>query len=160
MKLTKTDFDIATLEDELRVDSLCRELLLAFYYERLSAGLSEHDATLLANSADFVVRDYLIGTRQLNILETSGGVLRKFAGNWYIVNTLDPTITELEGHLRGINEFFSFLADHGAITPEALAEIAADCHNGDYYRRRIDSFLAITGDGYYAWEEECSLKND
>lgn len=160
MKLVTSDFDIATLEDELRVDALCRELLLAFYHERIAAGMDEHAATLLANSADYFVRDYLIGARQMNVLETAGGDVRRFAGNWYIVNTLEPDINELEGHLRGIREFFRFLAGQQAITPVALAAIENDCLDPIFYRQRIDSFLAIEGDGYYVWESACSLKGN
>jgi hypothetical protein len=159
MKLVASDFTITNLEDELRVDALCRELLLTFYHERLAAGLDENAATRLANSADFVVRDYLIGARQLNLLEVAGGDLRRFAGNWYIVNTLDPSIDELATHLDGIREFYHFLASHQAVTAATLASIEEDCADRDYYARRIESFLDITGDGYYPWEEECSLKN-
>ncbi len=159
MKLVNCDFEIASLEDELRVDALCRELLLAFYHERIGAGLDEHDATLLANSADYFIRDYLIGARQMNILETGPGAVRKFAGNWYIVNTLEPDISELEVHLKGICEFYRFLADQQAITPAALEAIENDCLDALFYRQRIDSFWAIAGDGYFAWEAACSLKN-
>jgi hypothetical protein len=159
MKLVSSDFDIVTLEDELRVDALCRELLLAFYNERIGAGMDEHEATLLANSADYFIRDFLIGARQLNILEPGGGVVRKFAGNWYIVNTLEPDSNELDVHLKGICEFYRFLTDNKAITADAFKAIESDCHDSAYYRQRIESFWDIQGDGYFAWEEECSLKN-
>jgi hypothetical protein len=159
MKLVNSDYEIATLEDELRVDALCRELLLAFYSDRLGAGIDEHEATLLANSADYFIRDFLIGARQLNILEPGSGVVRKFAGNWYIVNTLEPDSSELEAHLKGICEFYRFLAAHQAITAAAFREIESECQDSGYYRQRIDSFWDIKGDGYFAWEEECSLKN-
>ena len=159
MKLVNSDYDIATLEDELRVDALCRELLLAFYSDRLGAGIDEHEATLLANSADYFIRDFLIGARQLNILETGSGVVRTFAGNWYIVNTLEPDSSELETHLKGICEFYRFLAGHQAIPAAAFREIENECQDSGYYRQRIDSFWDIQGDGYFAWEEECSLKN-
>lgn len=159
MKLVNSDFEIATLEDELRVDALCCELLLAFYNDRVDAGLNEHDATLLANSADFFVRDYLIGARRLNLLDTAAGEVRKFAGNWYIVNTLEPDIVELDGHLRGVCEFFRYLAGNGAISAAALSEIETDCLDIAFYRKRIADFWDIQGDGYYAWEEKCSLKN-
>jgi hypothetical protein len=159
MKLVISDFQIATLEDELRVDALCRELMLAFYHEQLAAGLDEHAATLLANSADYFVRDYLIGARQQNLLETAGGDVRKFAGNWYIVNTLEPDLKELEGHLKGACEFFRFLLSHEAISTAAFAGIECDCHDITFYEQRIDTFLNLSGDGYYAWEAECSLKN-
>lgn len=159
MKLCSRDFEITNLEDELRVDELCRELLLAFYHERIAAGLDENDATRLANSADFFVRDYLIGARQLNLLEIDNGDVRRFAGNWYIVNTLEPSSEELAVHLDGICAFYRFLAAHGAVTTTALAAIEQDCAARDFYAQRIDDFWNISGDGYYAWEAECSLKN-
>jgi hypothetical protein len=160
MKLTKSDFDLTTLEDELRVDGLCRELLMAFYFEKTAAGMSEHDATLLANSADYFVRDYLIGARQLNLLEIEGKEVRRFAGNWYIINTLDPAIDELEGHLKGVCEFFRYLAEKDAISYETFAGIESNCATLAFYCNRIESFWDIQGDGYYAWEAGCSLKND
>lgn len=158
MKLTKSDFQIATLEDELRVDGLCRELLMTFYDEQLASGCNERSATQLANSADYYVRDYLIGVRQLNLLEPEIGEVRKFAGNWYIVNTLEPIISEIEIHLQGIREFYRFLCGHGAIDASFCATIEQECSELDFYQDRVDTFWGIKGDGYYQWESECSLK--
>lgn len=155
---TITDFDVATLEDELRVDALCRDLLMNFYRERLNAGLDEHEATLLANSADYFIRDYVVGFRQLNILIPANGLVRGFAGNWYIVNTLEPTAKEIEGHLRGIREFYHFLRREGAIDDTFLSTIDRECSDQKYYSGRIESFWNIQGDGYYEWESQCSLK--
>lgn len=160
MKLVITDFNLATLEDELRVDSLCRELLLEFYNQRVASGMPEHDATLLASSADYFVRDYLVGARQLNILEIQGGEVRRFAGNWYIVNTLEPDIDELERHLAGVREFFRFLAENSAISYETFAGIDSNCASLEFYKSRIEGFWNIQGDGYFEWERGCSLKND
>ena len=160
MKLVMSDFNLTTLEDELRVDGLCRELLMAFYHEKAASGMSEHDATQLANSADYFVRDYLVGTRQMNLLETEGKEVRRFAGNWYIINTLEPDITELSVHLKGICEFFRFLAEKENISYEAFAGIECNCASLEFYRSRIESFWDIQGDGYYEWEAGCSLKND
>lgn len=158
MKLTKSDFQIQTLEDELRVDGLCRELLFTFYNNRIESGMSEHDATLLANGADFYLRDYLIGARQLNLLDADPGVVRKFAGNWYIVNTMEPSIDEIEGYLAGIREFYKFLLSFDAIDALSFDAIDQDCSDISYYQARIDAFWEIKGDGYYDWERECSLK--
>lgn len=158
MKLTKSDFDIATLEDELRVDGLCRELLMTFYYDRIAAGMNENEATLLASSADHYLRDYLIGVRQLNLLDSDPDAVRKFAGNWYIVNTLEPVIEEIATHLHGIREFYRYLSTIGAITAEFYTAIEQDTSDLAYYQSRIDSFWGIKGDGYYEWESECSLK--
>jgi len=158
MKLTKSDFQIGTLEDELRVDGLCRELLMTFYQERTASGLDEHEATLLANSADHYLRDYLIGVRQLNLLDSEPDVVRQFAGNWYIVNTMEPVIEEIAVHLNGIREFYRFLYSIAAIPPEFLMTIEKDCTDISYYKARIDSFWEIQDDGYLAWERECTLK--
>lgn len=160
MKLTKSDFQIGTLEDELKVDGLCRELLMNFYLERIASGLNENEATLLANSADFYLRDYLIGFRQQNLLDSDPGVVRQFAGNWYIVNTMEPVIEEIVEHLNGIREFYRFLYANDAIDASFFAIIDQDCSDIGYYRARIDSFWNIKDDGYYQWERECSLKGD
>lgn len=158
MKLTKSDFQIASLEDELRVDGLCRELLMNFYLQSIESGMSEHEATLLANSADYFLRDYLIGSRQMNLLEPEDGVVRKFAGNWYIVNTLEPVIEEIETHLKGTRALYGFLRDHDVIDADRYADIEKECADIDYYRSRIDAFWDIKGDGYLEWERACSLK--
>jgi len=158
MKLTTSDFQIGTLEDELRVDGLCRELLMTFYQERIASGLTEHEATLLASSADHYLRDYLIGVRQLNLLDSEPDVVRQFAGNWYIVNTMEPVIEEIALHLNGIRELYRFLSSIEAITPEFFTAIEKDCTDLPYYQARIDSFWEIQGDGYLAWERECTLK--
>jgi hypothetical protein len=131
---------------------------MSFYHERIASGLSEHDASLLANSADHFLRDYLIGVRQLNLLESDPGVVRQFAGNWYIVNTMEPVIEEIAAHLHGISEFYRFLAGIDAIDSGFLAAIEKDCADLGYYQTRIDSFWEIKGDGYLEWERACSLK--
>jgi len=153
-----SDFDINTLDDELRVDSLCRDLLMSFYYDRLEAGLDEQEATLLANSADYFIRDYVIGFRQINILAETSGLVRGFAGNWYIVNTLEPSAKEIAAHLRGIREFYHYLCRQSAINDGFLANIDRECSDLDYYTGRIESFWDIKGDGYYEWESKCSLR--
>jgi hypothetical protein len=158
MKIDPKDFEIGSLEDELKVDERCRELLLAFYNDRLAAGIDEHEATLLASSSDYYIRDYLIGARQINPLDPTPGNVRRFAGNWYIVNTLEPNMEELKTHLDGVREFYSWLSREGAVPEEFSAAVDAECSALDYYRDRIDSFWDISGDGYFAWEGECSLK--
>jgi len=158
MKLTRSDFDIATLEDELRVDGLCRDLLMTFYYDCIASGMEENEATLLASSADHYLRDYLIGVRQLNLLDSGPDEVRKFACNWYIVNTMEPVIAEIATHLNGIRKFYLFLAGINAIDAEFYKVIETHCTALDYYNFRIESFWAIKDDGYCDWESECSLK--
>ena len=59
----------------------------------------------LANSADYFIRDFVVSIKQRNIFEERPGLVRQFAGNWYIVSNLEPNITELSEHLEGISRF-------------------------------------------------------
>lgn len=153
------DFAIDTVEDEIRADGLCQKLLKRFYLSLLEGGMSPREATALANGADYYVRDFVVGYKHRNLFDGRPGTVRQFAGNWYIVNTLDPTVEELAGHLRGMRAFYRFLADRGDIDGSFLAAVERECDDIGYYDVRIKSFWEIEGDGYGAWERECSLKD-
>ncbi|SNB46083.1 hypothetical protein [Geobacter sp. DSM 9736] len=160
LKIEKGDFALGTLDDELRVDGLCKELLRNFYDQLLDDGLSPSRATELAGSADYFVRDFLVSIKQLNLFTEVLGTVRQFAGNWYIVSTLEPNMTELGRHLEGIREFYRFLHRRGWIAASCMEKIESECSEAAYYESRIESFWNISGDGYGAWERECSLKQD
>ena len=104
------------------------------------------------------MRDFVVGYKQRNLLDEKPGIVRQFAGNWYIVNTLEPDIAELAGYLDGVGAFYRFLRSGGFVSARFLDEIEHECADREYYARRIDSFWEITGDGYFAWERECTLK--
>jgi hypothetical protein len=61
-------------------------------------------------------------------------------------------------HLEAIQEFYRYLHGRHLISADELAFIEDELSRTEYYRERIESFLAITGDGYVAWEGECPLK--
>ena len=157
-KIDKNDFDIETLEDELRVDGLCQGLLRSFYEGRLAAGLTPRDATLLANSADFFLRDFVVDRMRANPFDERPGLVRQFAGNWYIVTTLEPNVDELARHLAGIRAFYHFLHSEGLISSDYLQAVETECEALPWFSDRIESFWSITEDGYQNWEQECSLK--
>ena len=159
LSITPDDFVVQTLEDEIRVDGLCKQLLYRFYFGQQEQGISPQEATALANSADYFVRDFVVGFKQAHLLANSAGLVRQFAGNWYIMNTLEPSIEELQGHLQGIGAFFRYLHREGLVSAESLLQVEDACGAVEYYRERIESFWAIEGDGYVSWEEECSLKS-
>ena len=115
-------------------------------------------ATALARSADYFVRDFLVGFKQWDLFDESRSPVRPFAGNWYIINTLDPTSGELAIHLAGILAWYRFLARHDLLSPSFLERVAAECNDHPYYEERIKSFWEITDDGYYAWERECPVR--
>ena len=159
LKVDKRDYVPTTLDDEIRVDKLCSELLHRFYCESQESGLSPEQATALAGAADYFIRDFVVSIKNRSIFEERPGIVRQFAGNWYIANTMEPMASEIEGYLAGIREFYRFLYGHQLITLKFLQAIEAECSELAYYAGRIDSFWDITGDGYGAWERECSLKD-
>ena len=159
LSFDRNDFRLGTLEDELRVDRLLRDQLFRFYEQLLYDGLSPDKATLLTNGADYFLRDFVVAKMEKNIFDEVPGLVSKFAGNWYIVNTLDPDITELSGHLEGVAAFYRFLCSLGFISEGYLDNLILECAETGWYAGRIESFWAIKGDGYIAWERECSLKD-
>ncbi|HEX2768663.1 MAG TPA: hypothetical protein VHN12_05220 [Geobacteraceae bacterium] len=158
MRINKDAFTPVTQEDYLRVDNLCRELLLRFYEQLQAGGISPEEATALASGADYFILNFLVDFKGYNLFDERPGIVRQFAGNWYIVNTLEPDIPHLDLHLRGIAAFYRFLRDRQLISAGYLQEIEKECGNLDYYESRIESFWAIEGDGFLFWERECTLK--
>ena len=158
LSISRDDFRVESLEDELRVDEICRNILRRFYDRLLADGLTPEKATFLAGGADYFVRDFVVGYKQRNLLDEKPGIVRQFAGNWYIVNTLEPDIAELAGYLDGVGSFYRFLRSGDFVSARFMDEIEQECADREYYARRIDSFWEITGDGYFAWERECTLK--
>jgi hypothetical protein len=158
--IDKKDFDIRTIEDEIRVDGLCLDLLQRFYRHLLDSDILPVEASALASSADYFTRDFVVAIKQGNILDEKPGIVRQFAGNWYIANTIEPNMRELSGHLAGLKAFYGFLHASGFIGSEYLGAIEVECDDSSYYEQRIDSFWEIQGDGYFSWERECTLKDD
>jgi len=157
-RVDKEEFTPGTLEDDLRVDRLCKELLRSFYDRLLVDGLPPDEATALANGADYFIRDFVVDFKALNLFAEKPGIVRQFAGNWYIVNTLEPDIRQLARHLLGIKAFYRFLRDRQLISEGFLRTIENESDDLSFYESRIYSFWEIKGDGYLAWERECSLK--
>ncbi|MBI2354857.1 MAG: hypothetical protein HYV06_07500 [Deltaproteobacteria bacterium] len=152
------DFDLATIEDEIRVDESCQSLLKRFYQDLQVCGYTAQRASDLAYSADFYLRDYLLDFARQNVVRPQPGIVRRFAATWFITRTLDPEISALERHLEGIRELYRYLHRQHLISADELAFIEAEADQTEYYRQRIESFLAISGDGYIAWEEQCPLR--
>jgi hypothetical protein len=149
----KGEFEIKTLDDELRVDDLCRKLLLRFYEQMLHEQVNPEKASALASSADYFLRDFLIDKMRLNILDEHPDIVRKFAGNWYIISTLEPNLRELATHLEGIMAFYRFLFGAEAISANYLEAVEQGCNDLGFYEERIATFWDIQGDGYSAWEK-------
>jgi hypothetical protein len=157
--IDKDAFTPVNQEDFMRVDNLCGTLLLNFYEHLQTEGLSPEQATELAKGADYFIRDFVVDFKALNLFDEQPGIVRQFAGNWYISNTLEPDIRQLGGHLQGIRSFYRFLHDRGLVSAGYLEIIENECSDLAYYEGRIETFWEIEGDGFIVWEAECTLKD-
>jgi len=153
------DFECASLDDELRVDECCQELLKRFYLDLIGKGMAPPQASELAFSADLYLRDYLVDFARLNVSRPQPGIVRRFAATWFVTHTLDPEMRILERHLAGVRELYRYLHGQHLISREELNFLEDEAAQTDYYRHRIESFLDIVGDGYFAWEAECPLRD-
>lgn len=155
------NFNIRNLDDEIRVDQLCVQLLRLFCRDRIErGGLDPLAAGELARNADYFLREFVIADRSENLFRLPTGRIRQFAGNWYIVKTLEPNMVELKAILAGVEDFYRYCLENGKISAECYEGIARECRDLDYYEQRIESFWDISGDGYAAWERECSLREE
>jgi hypothetical protein len=160
LEFRKENFDIRTLEDEIRADELSARLLRIFYLELMeSDNCSPLEAGALAHGADYFLREFLIPDRRENIFSPSPGRVRQFGGNWYIIRNMEPNMTELQGILKAVEAFYGFCRRTGKV-PAALAEeLRRECNELDFFKSRIEDFWKIEGDGYLEWERACSLKD-
>ncbi len=151
-------YTIKTLEDEIKVDTLCQVLLKDYHnYLLKNKGISPLQAGSHASGADYFLRDFMIDNRRTNITDITPELIHSFAGNWYIINTLEPNMEELESILHGIEFFYHFCAEKNMLAPILVEKIGQACSRIDYYRERIESFHAISGDGYSVWNSSCPL---
>lgn len=132
---------------------------MQFYQQLLQDGVEPAQATAYAGSADYYLRDYLVSIRRKNVFDQQCGIIRQFAGNWYIVSTMEPNAPEVARHLEGIRQFYRFLFRRGLVNDDFLAKAEQECSDLGYYVGRIESFWDIAGDGYASWECECSIKD-
>jgi len=157
--LSKTDFDILSLEDEIRVDRRCVDLLHHLFQDlTVQQGLSPEQAGELCHGADYFLREFIVADRRANLFHTEDMHVRQFAGHWYIIRTPEPNLSELRVILAGTAEFFQLLGRQGLVAADVVAAIAAQCRELDYYQQRIDAFWTIERDGYDAWRQACPLE--
>lgn len=155
----RENYTVGSLDDELRINRLCKLLLKDFHQYLLQVrDLDPLDAGSQAAGADYFLLDFMIDHQRMNIFDGSEIQLKKFAANWYIISNLEPNIDELRVMLAGTANFYRYLAELNLARPETAELIAAASRQIDYYQQRIESFLDISGDGYSAWERECPLK--
>ena len=146
------DFDFASLDEELQADQRCQELLKHFYLHLQAEGLTAEQASDLAFAADYFLRDYVIDFLRQNVVRPAPGLVRRYAATWFITRTLDPEMAVLSRHLEAIQRLYRYMHTLHLVSAEELAVLEDEAAQEDYYRNRIDSFCAISGDGYVHWE--------
>ena len=151
------DFSVATLADEIRVDALCRRLLLAVRDQLLACGLAPAEAGRLCHGADLFLRDFVIAACGDNLFRLPPERVRQFAGHWYIVNTLEPHSDELAAILAGVAACYAAFAGHGLVSPALHAAVATACADLPAYHRRLEDYWAITADDYDPSRAACPL---
>lgn len=152
------DFEFNTIDEELLVDQRCQQLLKHFYLNLLQQGVVAETASEMAFSADLYLRDYLLDFGCQNVVRPQPGIIRKFAGSWFITHTLDPEFSMLEQHLKAIMKFYGYLRRQHLISEEELVFLGQEAAEVEFYKVRIDGFLGLTGDGFVAWDQECPAK--
>lgn len=148
------DFTLRGDDDFVRVDSLCRDLLRAFFHSLLGGGLPPRVATERARSADLFVRDFVVDHLMENPFMMDGMTVRRFAATWYVTSVPEPSIRELATHLEGVESFARHLHDDGYMESARLERIVAASRDLDYYSSRIESYWELTAERYRAWEQE------
>jgi len=153
------NYDIDSLETEIRADRYCKQLLKHFHRWLLEQQRRQAlDAGRLAAGADYFLRDFLIGARRQNIFNATSEHLRQFGGNWYIVNNLEPNSAELEPMLLGAALFYAYCAEQNLFSAEVAKEIETIARQSAFFSDRIEGFHQLQDDGYSAWNQACSLK--
>ncbi len=157
--VNKTDYSIENLDDEIRVDKLCVDLVRHLYQDlTLQSKTPPEQAGEFCHGADYFLREFIIGDRHENLFNAEARRVRQFAGHWYIIRTPEPNLTELRNILSGTAEFYRFLFRQGLITETLSDEIAVQSQELSYYQQRIEDFWNIEDDGYNSWREDCPLE--
>ena len=156
-QLNADDFSVSTLADEIRVDALCRRLLLAVRDQLLACGLAPAEAGRLCHGADLFLCEFVIAACGDNLFRLPPERVRQFAGHWYIVNTLEPHSDELAAILAGVAACYAAFAGHGLVSPALHAAVAMACADLPAYHRRLEDYWAITADDYDHWRAACPL---
>lgn len=151
-------YSINNLEDEISADKNCQELLKHFLKFLLEdQKLEPLEAGSHARGADYFLRDYMIDRCRDNIFTVTPEKISGFAGNWYIVNTLEPNIKELTSLLNGIRLFYIFCNKQDLLKEGTTTAIEIECSRISYFQERIESFHDLKENEFQTWNNSCPI---
>ena len=155
---TPEHFLPGSLSDEIRIDQHIVSLLQSFCRDSIAAGVDPLRAGAWARGADYFLRDFVVDHCRNNLFTLPAGQVRHFAGNWYIIKTVEPNRAELSEILEGVAAFYRYCHEHGKVTEECYQQVTAECGELDYFEQRINAFWEISAGGYQSWDEACPLQ--
>lgn len=154
MKWARQEFELRGEDDFVRLDGLCAELLRDFYawlQEEAGGARDPIAASPLAHAADRYVRDFLVDFLESGPTDDDPKRVRQYLGNWYIVQTLEPTHEEVETILDALERLYAFLPSTGLLDERAAAGFRGAISDRTFYHRRLEEFWELTPDGIAAW---------
>jgi len=146
-----------TLDEELQADRECTRTLRNFHTNLIEQDTDPIEAGSLAQGADYFLRDFIISACRCSIFTPHKDCVKQFAGNWYIVNNLEPSTEELQLVLQGVAAFYAYLAQRNEVDTQLAAQIMDGCTDIQWFKHRLEAFSAIEGDGYFQWRADCPL---
>lgn len=146
----------ALYSDFFEMDTEAMELLGAFF-EWLKAedgeGLPPAKASPLAHDADRYLRDFLVEFMEARPKATSALLVFSYLGNWYPVNTLEPSHGEIDRIADALSRLHRYLAAKGIIAYAAGVEVVELLARSEIFHDRLESFWALTPDQVEGWRE-------
>ena len=131
-----------------------KPLFDGFYkYLQETKGLKEATAAQKTNMAAHFVMNFLFVycDGMDSILFVDGDVIRTFLGNWYIRKSFSPRVKEMNGFLKAIVDFYTFIHKEGFMSKGSLQEIKETCKDKEWFAQRLKSYFESSGDEFEDW---------
>lgn len=150
------DEKLKTFSDFFAMDTEAMNLAGDFFTWMKSpegAGLGQEEASPLAHDADRYLRDFLVDIMEKRPDASDAATVSSYLGNWYVVNTLEPSHEEIDRIVRALKLLHRFLAEKGTISTTAGMAVLAALKDPAFFHARLEEFWALKPDGIAAWRE-------
>ncbi|PLX42270.1 MAG: hypothetical protein C0609_09845 [Deltaproteobacteria bacterium] len=132
--------------------------LLVEYYEWLQSdpgkGLSPETASPLAHAADRYLRDFLVDIMETPAKESSAMHVKTYIGNWYPINTLEPSHEEIDLIATSLALLHEWGEKTGKIIADKACDVSALLASAEYFHKRLEQFWALTPEEVTKWRGE------
>lgn len=138
------------------LDQRARALLGEFYgwlKSQEGTGLPAEEASALAHHADRYLRDFLVDILETEPEKSSLAAVRSYLGNWYIINTLEPTFAQMEEIAKALLLYHRWANLKGLVDMATLGEVEKALLDKKFFTGRLESFWELDEKGITAWRE-------